>query len=42
MYMENSDKNKYGSLINGLDRQEAVGTNQYPTTVAFAVNVCKG
>ena len=28
LYLENSDKNKYGTLINGLDSQQALGTNQ--------------
>ena len=39
LYLENSDKNKYGSLINGLDSQQALGTNQYPTTLAKATEV---
>ena len=39
LYLENSDKNKYGSFINGLDSQQALGTNQYPTTLVKATEV---
>ena len=39
VYLENSDKNKYGSLINGLDSQQSLGTNQYPTTLGKATEV---
>ena len=39
VYLENCDKNKYGSLVNGLDSQQALGTNQYPTTLPKATEV---
>ena len=39
VYLENCDKTKYGSVIQGLDSQQALGTNQYPTTVAKATEV---
>ena len=35
----NCDKNKYGTLINGLDSQQALGTEQYPKTVAATTEV---
>eukprot|EP00978_Attheya_sp_CCMP212_P024668 scaffold77882_cov56-Attheya_sp.AAC.1 len=38
MYMENSDQKKYGSLLKGLNGQQSLGHNQYPTiTRASAV-----
>ena len=39
VYLENCDKNKYGTLVNGLDSQQALGTNQYPTTLAKATEI---
>ena len=39
LYLENCDKTKYGTLIHGLDSQQALGTNQYPTTLSKATEV---
>eukprot|EP00978_Attheya_sp_CCMP212_P026743 scaffold88469_cov43-Attheya_sp.AAC.1 len=36
MYMENSDQKKYGSLLKGLNGQQSLGHNQYPTTITRA------
>lgn len=36
VYLENSDQNKYGSLINNLASQKALSHDQYPQTVAKA------
>jgi hypothetical protein len=38
-YMENSDRNKYGSLLTGLNTQQSLGNCQYPTTLTEANNV---
>ena len=37
--MENADQGKYGSLITGLQTQKSLGTDQYPTTLADAIEV---
>jgi len=37
--MENSDKAKYGSLLNGLQTQQSLGNNQYPMNITEANNV---
>ena len=39
LYLENSDRAKYGSLITGLATQKALGTDQYPATLADAIEV---
>eukprot|EP00978_Attheya_sp_CCMP212_P024517 scaffold77101_cov31-Attheya_sp.AAC.1 len=36
IYMENSDQKKYGSLLKGLNGQQSLGLNQYPTTITKA------
>jgi hypothetical protein len=38
-YLENSDRNKYGSLLTGLNTQQSLGNNQYPTSITEANNV---
>lgn len=39
MYIDNSDKRKYGSLVNGLESQHNLGNNQYPTSIAEATQI---
>ena len=39
IYLENSDRTKYGSLIQGLQTQQSLGNNQYPKTITEANNV---
>jgi hypothetical protein len=39
IYLDNSDKAKYGTLINGLQTQQSLKNNQYPKTVTEANNV---
>ena len=39
MYMDNSDKSKYGSLLSGLSTQQSLGNNQYPTSITHATHV---
>ena len=39
LYIENSDKAKYGSLISGLSSQYSLGQDQYPKTITDASNV---
>jgi hypothetical protein len=39
MYIGNSDKSKYRSLTSGLQKQQTLGKNQYPKTIAEANNV---
>jgi hypothetical protein len=38
-YLENADRTKYGSLLNGLNTQQLLGNNQYPKSVTEANNV---
>ena len=38
-YLVNSDKNKYGSLLNNLKQQQSLKHDQYPKTVSDALNV---
>ena len=38
-YLENSDKNKYGSLLTGLQTQQSLKNNQYPKLITEATNV---
>ena len=39
LLLENCDKNKYGTIVNGLDSQQALGNDQYPKTVTAATEV---
>jgi hypothetical protein len=39
LYMENSDHEKYGSLLKGLNSQKSLGHDQYPRTLSEANNV---
>jgi hypothetical protein len=38
-YLQNSDKTKYGSLMNNLKQQQSLKHDQYPKTIADASNV---
>ena len=39
VYVSNTDKAKYGTLISGLSSQFALGQDQYPKTIVSATNV---
>jgi hypothetical protein len=39
LYMENSDQDKYGSIISNLNSQKSVGNDQYPRTIVETNNV---
>ncbi|KAL7571234.1 hypothetical protein ACA910_008892 [Epithemia clementina (nom. ined.)] len=39
VYIDNADKNKYGSLLTGLATQHSLGNNQYPTEIVEATSV---
>ena len=39
LYLENSDQNKYGSIIKGLNEQKSLGNDQYPKTITETNNV---
>eukprot|EP00978_Attheya_sp_CCMP212_P026302 scaffold86274_cov53-Attheya_sp.AAC.2 len=39
LYLKNSDKKKYGSLLKGLNAQQSLGNNQYPTTITQSSEV---
>jgi hypothetical protein len=39
LYIDNADRSKYGSLIQGLQSQQSLGNNQYPKTIATANQV---
>lgn len=39
LYLTNSDKTKYGSLVNGLSLQFSLEQNQYPKDVLDATNI---
>jgi hypothetical protein len=39
MYLKNSDKTKYGSLLKGLETQQSLKNSQYPKTLVEATNV---
>ncbi|KAL7564336.1 hypothetical protein ACA910_007188 [Epithemia clementina (nom. ined.)] len=39
VYIDNADKNKYGSLLTGLATQHSLGNNQYPIEIVEATNV---
>jgi transposase-like protein len=38
-YLENSDQNKYGTLMNNLKQQQSLQNDQYPKTLIDATNV---
>jgi hypothetical protein len=38
-YLNNCDKSKYGTLLDGFHTQESLGNTQYPTTLTEANNV---
>ena len=38
-YLDNSDKNKYGTLLSGLQTQQSLKNNQYPKSITEANNV---
>jgi Reverse transcriptase (RNA-dependent DNA polymerase) len=39
LYIDNIDRAKYGSLLNGLQTQISLGNNQYPVSITEANNV---
>ncbi|KAL7574114.1 hypothetical protein ACA910_014803 [Epithemia clementina (nom. ined.)] len=39
VYIDNADKNKYGSLLTGLATQHSLGNNQYPIEIVEATSV---
>jgi hypothetical protein len=39
LYMDNSDKQKYGTLLTGLQTQQSLGNNQYPKNITEANSV---
>ena len=39
LYLENADRNKYGSLYTSLSSQYSLSNNQYPKTIISATNV---
>jgi hypothetical protein len=39
MYLENADKDKYGSILNNLNSQKSLGNDQYPRTIVETNNV---
>jgi hypothetical protein len=39
LYVENSDQEKYGSIIKNLDSQKLLGNDQYPRTIVKTNNV---
>ncbi|KAL7564327.1 hypothetical protein ACA910_007179 [Epithemia clementina (nom. ined.)] len=39
VYIDNADKNKYGSLLTCLATQHSLGNNKYPTEIMEATNV---
>ena len=39
MYLENSDQDKYGSIISNLNSQKSLGNDQYPRTIVETNNV---
>jgi hypothetical protein len=39
LYLEDSDRTNYGSLLTGLNTQQSLGNNQYPKSVTEANNV---
>jgi hypothetical protein len=39
VYLEQSDKRKYGTILSGLSTQYSLGNDQYPRSIAKATNV---
>jgi hypothetical protein len=39
IYLENSDRKKYGSVLNNLNSQKSLGNDQYPKTLIESNNV---
>jgi hypothetical protein len=39
LYLENSDRAKYGSILTGLNTQQSLGNDQYPNSITKANNV---
>jgi hypothetical protein len=39
LYLENSDQQKYGSILNNLNSQKSLGNDQYPRTIVETNNV---
>ena len=39
LYLDNSDKVKYGSILSGLNTQQSLGNNQYPKSITESNNV---
>jgi hypothetical protein len=39
LYLENSDQDKYGSIISNLNLQKSLGNDQYPRTIVETNNV---
>jgi hypothetical protein len=39
LYLENSDQDKYGSIISNLNSQKSLGNDQYPRTIVETNNV---
>jgi hypothetical protein len=39
LYLEQSDRKKYGSILSGLSTQYSLGNDQYPKSMSEAVNV---
>ncbi len=39
LYLDNSDRSKYGSLLTGLHTQQSLGQDQYPKSITDANNI---
>jgi hypothetical protein len=39
LYLENSDQDKYGSILRNLNSQKSLGNDQYPKTIVETNNV---
>ena len=39
LYLDNADKSKYGSILQGLNTQQSLGNDQYPKTITESNNV---
>jgi hypothetical protein len=39
IYLDNSDRKKYGSVLNNLNSQKSLGNDQYPKTLIESINV---
>ena len=40
VYLDNSDKSKYESILKNLNQQNSFGNNQYPKNITEANNIC--